>query len=309
MGSGASATVSPAHGSGNGGGSNPASGPSLQQPRVPKWRRVLSSDEARRKYEADGTLPANSPSGLLELRGFLDDPMLMKHVGMFGKNRKSFDSFMCWVDIQEFKSIGSGAEDYRRSKALHIYQKYLKEGALLRMTNIDADYVTSTEHLLESAKKDKMDLSANIFDHLQQQCLNGIYADIFLPFKYSSIYNKIMKSMQHHYNRITPDDFEYIEVLGQGGFGLVVHCKKKSTGKHYALKMQTKMGLLKCYKNVLHRVDFEKQALAACNHPFIVTLDYAFQTNTLVFLAMQLGTGRYFFLILLHINNIMITCC
>ena len=265
--------------------------PTPQQPRVPKWRRVLSSDEARRKYELDGSLPQDSPSGLLELRGFLDDPMLMKHVGMFGKTRKSFDCFMCWVDVQEFKSIGHGSEDYRRSKALHVYQKYLKEGALLRMGNTEAEFAKSVEGLLDTAKKNKIDLSPNIFDKLQQHCLQAVYTDIFLPFKYSTIYNKVMKSMQHHYNRITPDDFEYIEVLGQGGFGLVVHCKKKSTGKHYALKMQTKMGLLKCYKNVLHRVDFEKQALAACNHPFIVTLDYAFQTNTLVFLAMQLGTG------------------
>jgi hypothetical protein len=29
---------------------------------------------------------------------------------------------------------------------------------------------------------------------------------------------------------------------GEGGFGFVVHCRKKSTGKHYAMKLQTKKG-------------------------------------------------------------------
>jgi len=280
---------------GSGCSSNAAVGNSTSgtasSPRVPKWRQVMSSDDARKKYENDGTLPKDCASGLLELRGFLDDPLLMKHVGMFGKNRKSFDCFMCWVDIQEFKSIGAGAEVYRRSKASHIYHKYIKEGAMLRVACSGDDFSKSIEAFIATAKATKLDLAAGIFDEFQQRCLNAIYTDIFLPFKYSTIYTKVTKSMQHHYNKISTDDFEYIEVLGQGGFGLVVHCKKKSTGKHYALKMQTKMGLLKCYKNVLHRVDFEKQALAACNHPFIVTLDYAFQTNTLVFLAMQLGTG------------------
>jgi serine/threonine protein kinase len=261
---------------------------------VPKWRRVLSSDEARRKYENDGSLQKEAPSTLLELRGFLDDPLLMKHVGLFGKNRKSFDCFMCWVDINEFKNIGRDAEDYKRSKAGHIYNKYFKDGAVLRLKNMDAlgeGYVESIAELLATVKRERTEISGHVFDAAQQLCLKDIFKDIFQPFKYSSQYNDIMTNMTEGYNRIQPDDFEYIEVLGQGGFGLVVHCKKKSTGRHYALKMQTKMGLLKTYKNVLYRVDFEKQALAACNHPYIVTLDYAFQTNTLVFLAMQLGTA------------------
>lgn len=261
---------------------------------IPKWRRVLSSDAARRKYENDGSLQKEAPSTLLELRGFLDDPLLMKHVGLFGKNRKSFDCFMCWVDINEFKNIGSDAEDYKRSKAGHIFSKYFKVGALLRLKNIEAlgeEYVSNIEEVLKTAKKERTEISSHVFDIAQQLCLKDIFKDIFQPFKYSSQYNDIMTNMTEGYNRIQPDDFEYVEVLGQGGFGLVVHCKKKSTGRHYALKMQTKMGLLKTYKNVLYRVDYEKQALAACNHPYIVTLDYAFQTSTLVFLAMQLGTA------------------
>lgn len=66
----------------------------------------------------------------------------------------------------------------------------------------------------------------------------------------------------------------------------------RSTGKHYALKLQSKNGLIKVFKSALHRIDFEKQALVSCNHPFIVRLDYAFQTSSLVLLAMELGTGK-----------------
>lgn len=55
------------------------------------------------------------------------------------------------------------------------------------------------------------------------------------------------------------DDFDYIKKLGEGGFGLVVHCRKKSTQKHYAMKIQTKKGLLDCYSDDPWRADFEKQ--------------------------------------------------
>lgn len=77
----------------------------------------------------------------------------------------------------------------------------------------------------------------------------------------------------------------------QGGFGIVVHCKKKSTGKHYAMKIQTKLGLLGCYPSNGHRVNIEKDALMACRHPFIISMDYAFQTKSLVMMVMDLGLG------------------
>ena len=65
--------------------------------------------------------------------------------------------------------------------------------------------------------------------------------------------------------------------------------KKISTGKHYALKIQSKASLLQNYSDDPARVDFEKQAFASCQHPFIVNLDYAFQTDTLVMMALGLS--------------------
>jgi len=47
---------------------------------------------------------------------------------------KALDVFMCWIDIQDFKSIP--VESYRRSKALHIYHKYIKTNAILQIQDI-----------------------------------------------------------------------------------------------------------------------------------------------------------------------------
>lgn len=43
---------------------------------------------------------------------------------------------MCWIDIQEFKSIPDVTENYRISKALHIYNKYIKYSAPLRVGDL-----------------------------------------------------------------------------------------------------------------------------------------------------------------------------
>lgn len=41
------------------------------------------------------------------------------------------ESFYAWADIQEFRGIPTA--DYRRGKSMHIYQKYIREGAVLQV--------------------------------------------------------------------------------------------------------------------------------------------------------------------------------
>ena len=89
------------------------------------------------------------------------------------------------------------------------------------------------------------------------------------------------------YNKISVEDFEYVAKLGVGGFGRVVHVKKKSTGKHYAMKTQLKTALVETYLDNPTRLDSEKTVFAACHHPFIVDMDYAFQTGEFRFISVS----------------------
>jgi serine/threonine protein kinase len=57
------------------------------------------------------------------------------------------------------------------------------------------------------------------------------------------------------------------------------------------MKLQTKKGLLECFSDDPWRADFEKQAFASCQHPFIVNLDYAFQTDSLAIMVLGLATA------------------
>ena len=254
------------------------------------WKLMPSSQEARQKYEKDGTLSKKSATEHLELRILLDETLGQQALGAFAKKCQALDIFMCWVDIQEFKAIPT--IDYRRSKALHIYHKYIKPGAILEIGAVDSSEKDAIKAMLDEAKLEPASLSKNCYDHLQSKCFLEMYHNIFKPFRDSAEeYLSLMKELKNKYNRVTVDDFDYIGKLGEGGFGLVVHVKKKSTGKHYAMKIQTKLGLLESFQDDPWRVDFEKQAFASCHHPFIVGLDYAFQTDQFAFMVLGLSTA------------------
>lgn len=58
--------------------------------------------------------------------------------------------------------------------------------------------------------------------------------------------------------QVCPDDFLYIERIGEGGFGRVVHVKKKTTQSHYAMKIQLKTALLDTFNDDPTRIDHER---------------------------------------------------
>lgn len=102
-------------------------------------------------------------------------------------------------------------------------------------------------------------------------------------------FKELTNQIKNKYNRVKISDFEYYNKLGEGGFGFVLHCKKKSTGRHYAMKIQTKSGLLECYHDEPSKVLLEKDAFASLQHPFIVNLYYSFQTPSLAIMVLDLA--------------------
>jgi len=255
----------------------------------PKWKLMQTSDQARQKFEADGTLSKSADPEQLELRATLEEPLAQHILGNFAKEKKNSDIFMCWIDIQEYKSIPT--DDYRRSKALHIFHKYIKEDAVLQIGGIKREEVEYYKAQIELSKKNPPLLKSDFYDRIQLSCFNVMYHNVFLPFKNTPQYPELKRQLKEKYNNVVIDDFDFVRKLGEGGFGCVVHCIKVSTGKHYAMKIQTKKGLLECFSDDPWRCDGEKQAFAACQHPFIVPLDYAFQTDTLAIMVLGLATA------------------
>ena len=91
---------------------------------------------------------------------------------------------------------------------------------------------------------------------------------------------------------LEPRDFEFIKVLGRGAFAKVylVRGKGSNKDKFYALKAYNKQAIVQ--KNQARYIQTEKATLQACSdHPFIVTLHYAFQSKDRLFLVMDYCGG------------------
>mmetsp|Transcript_7589 Transcript_7589/g.8035 ORF Transcript_7589/g.8035 Transcript_7589/m.8035 type:complete len:642 (-) Transcript_7589:200-2125(-) len=251
-----------------------------------QWKMLPSVEEAKEKFQNDGSLTGKIDAGHLELRILLDEPLGQQSIGEFAKSIHTSESFMCWIDLLEFKSIPTDALQYRHSKAIHIFQKYIRPGAISEFGGIlDVDRDKYKEALNENKP-----LTSDFFEKLQTQCFEDIYENTFKRFQSTTTYMDLKKSFKKKYNRVQVDDFWYYEKLGEGGFGFVVHCQKKTTKTHYAMKIQTKTSLIESFADDSTRIDFEKAAYASCQHPFIINLDYAFQTDQLVFMALALCT-------------------
>ena len=134
---------------------------------------------------------------------------------------------------------------------------------------------------------------SHAFDKMLHDILKIICESSYTSFKRTESHREGLKSVKSFYNQVDVNDFEYYEILGEGTFGFVVHCKKKTTGMHYAMKIQTKIGLLRTYRKDKTKVTSERDILAAMRHPFIISMDYAMQTESLTCVLMDLGTGNY----------------
>ena len=93
------------------------------------------------------------------------------------------------------------------------------------------------------------------------------------------------------YNSVNANDFDYYEKLGDGSFGTVVRCRRKSTGQLYAMKIQRKKMLLEHFDQNISSTLNEKCVQSICKHPFIVRLAYAFDGPGMAMLVMDYCLG------------------
>lgn len=94
--------------------------------------------------------------------------------------------------------------------------------------------------------------------------------------------------------KISLDDFELVRVIGKGSFGKVTLVRKKTDQKLYAMKVLSKPNIVK-RKQVEH-TKTERRVLGSINHPFIVRLHYAFQTDDKLYFCLDYaGGGELFF--------------
>ncbi|KAI3638835.1 hypothetical protein MIR68_003333 [Amoeboaphelidium protococcarum] len=92
---------------------------------------------------------------------------------------------------------------------------------------------------------------------------------------------------------LTPDDFELLKVLGKGSFGKVLQVRKRDTNRIYAMKVLYKKDIIE-RQEVEHTMS-ERHILKLTNHPFLVGLKFAFQTQDKLYLVLDFMNGGELF--------------
>ena len=94
-----------------------------------------------------------------------------------------------------------------------------------------------------------------------------------------------MRQGSSRVEKVGPNSFELVNLLGRGSFGEVFQVKHKRTGKAYAMKVLQKSRIMS--SNLLRYAVTERNILAYIRHPYIVSLHYAFQTPSHLVLVLQ----------------------
>ncbi|MGH0155266.1 UNVERIFIED_CONTAM: hypothetical protein FKN15_028968 [Acipenser sinensis] len=98
--------------------------------------------------------------------------------------------------------------------------------------------------------------------------------------------------------KIRPECFELLRVLGKGGYGKVFQVRKvtgATSGKIFAMKVLKKAMIVRNAKDTAH-TKAERNILEEVKHPFIVDLIYAFQTGGKLYLILEYLSGGELFM-------------
>lgn len=93
--------------------------------------------------------------------------------------------------------------------------------------------------------------------------------------------------------KIGPQDFEFLRVVGQGAFGKVFQVQKLETQEIFAMKVMRKDKIME--KNQGDYMKAERDILTKIVHPFIVQLRYSFQTKSKLYLILDFINGGHLF--------------
>ena len=90
-------------------------------------------------------------------------------------------------------------------------------------------------------------------------------------------------------NIVNKNNFQFLYVIGKGGFGRVWKVQHKKTKTIYALKEMSKLKIID--KKSEKSINSEREFLTKLHHSFIVNMHYAFQDNDNLYLVMDMLSG------------------
>lgn len=119
------------------------------------------------------------------------------------------------------------------------------------------------------------------------------WIDAFKHCSTDSVTEKFDEVFDDNKESVSIEDFDIHSVLGRGKFGKVLLCRQKSSRKVFAIKAVKKSYLqdVQMKKNSIT----ENYILRSIRHPFLVSIEYAFQSIDRIFFVMNFVAGGELF--------------
>ncbi|KAL7986936.1 hypothetical protein Chor_005855 [Crotalus horridus] len=134
--------------------------------------------------------------------------------------------------------------------------------------------------------------------HLSESMDHGRVSPYELGMEHCEKFEISETSVNRGPEKIRPECFELLRVLGKGGYGKVFQVRKvtgANTGKIFAMKVLKKAMIVRNAKDTAH-TKAERNILEEVKHPFIVDLIYAFQTGGKLYLILEYLSGGELFM-------------
>jgi G protein-coupled receptor kinase len=128
-----------------------------------------------------------------------------------------------------------------------------------------------------------------VFDTCKKQVMEFLKGEPFTQFLDSPYFMRYLQWKAMEREPVTKHLFRQYRILGKGGFGLVLACQNKATGRMYAMKKLEKKRVKKKKGDKLAMN--EKEILEKVNSRFVVDLVYAFQTKDSLCMVLTLMNG------------------
>lgn len=168
---------------------------------------------------------------------------------------------------------------------MKIIKCYFKEKTVAQI--VGADVVGGS--VMPLYERVKHNPPTTLFDSFQKVVESKIYNSLYQGFIESSHYRELIAANGDFNSVLSAEDFDILKFLGAGGFGMVLLVRRKTTRRLYAMKVMDKRILIS--RKQVFSVFREKAALAHVNHPFIVSLKYALETEHLLLLICDYEKG------------------
>lgn len=210
---------------------------------------------------------------------------------------KKYQTSKTIITCENFKDYLSSTCVSRRSNELndsenninylYLKNKFSSNGRAPQSRNIQ------NLNYLNLNTKNYITNSANNITHLINNPSYNTFPYPEYKHRYKNSFSRDNYTKKENLEKICLDHFIILKQLGRGTFGKVLLVRYKKDSKLYAMKVLKKYRLFKT--NQVYHTKTEREILEKINHPFIVKLHFAFQTDEKLYLVTEFMQGGELF--------------